>query len=518
MRCKSSSLAQDFAFIEKFVNTGAKLQDKRGGVSEMIYGYIAILAAYALLMILSRREECRSPFRRIASYLLRRQYELSQKKDGKNRWKRDICRRQLGKKLKTLQPDKAVQIQIREYYLSQYGVALTVVFLGVLACLAVWVSAHSSPLLVDGTYLRRNPYGGGDIPVELAAQVEGGAEEIFQYMVEERKYTQAEAEALCEEAAECLPEAIRSQNESLEDVQSDLDLTTQIDGYPFEISWDSDKYAIVNTDGTVANDGLQTGEVVTLTAHIRYEDWNWDHQLHVQVNPTVYTDRELLRLRIEELLHMQEQRTASTEAMVLPESVESGRVVWREIVEDGSGYLLCLILIAAGVLYWGKGRELERQMDRRRRELVLDYPEIVNKLALYMGAGMTIRNAFTKMGEDYKKQQRERRRYVYEEILITCYELQSGRSEREAYDHFGRRCQVQSYMKLSTLLSQNLRKGSNDLLYTLRQEAENAFSERKAMARKLGEEAGTKLLLPMMMMLCIVMVIIMIPAYFSFMM
>ena len=100
---------------------------------------------------------------------------------------------------------------------------------------------------------------------------------------------------------------------------------------------------------------------------------------------------------------------------------------------------------------------------------------------------------------------------------MTCYELQSGRSEKEAYDHLGKRCQVQVYMKLSTLLSQNLRKGSNDLLRVLRQEADTAFEERKGLAKKLGEEAGTKLLLPMMMMLCIVMVIIMIPAYFSFM-
>ena len=149
---------------------------------------------------------------------------------------------------------------------------------------------------------------------------------------------------------------------------------------------------------------------------------------------------------------------------------------------------------------------------------MLDYPEIVNKLALYMGAGMTIRNAFLKMGEDYRKQERRKKRYVYEEILIACYELQGGRLETEAYDHFGRRCQVQAYLKLSALLAQNLRKGSNDLLQMLRQEADSAFAQRKSLAKKLGEEAGTKLLLPMMMMLCIVMVIIIIPAYFSFMM
>ena len=99
---------------------------------------------------------------------------------------------------------------------------------------------------------------------------------------------------------------------------------------------------------------------------------------------------------------------------------------------------------------------------------------------------------------------------------MTCYELQVGRSETEAYDHFGKRCQLQPYIRLSALLSQNIRKGSNDLLRMLRQEADSAFAERKSLAKKLGEEAGTKLLLPMMMMLCVVMVIIMIPAYFSF--
>ena len=202
--------------------------------------------------------------------------------------------------------------------------------------------------------------------------------------------------------------------------------------------------------------------------------------------------------------------------MTLPGQIGTEPVIWQEIIEDSSGYFLILVLLAACALYWGKARELDQRLEERKRELLLDYPELVNKLALYMGAGMTIRNAFLKMGEDYKKQKERRKRYVYEEVLMTCYELQVGRSETEAYDHFGKRCQLQPYIRLSALLSQNIRKGSNDLLRMLRQEADSAFAERKSLAKKLGEEAGTKLLLPMMMMLCVVMVIIMIPAYFSF--
>ena len=483
----------------------------------MIYIYITVLIIYVLLFILSLKEEGRNPFHKMACYILRKKQRMERNAKGRRHdWRKDLSRRQLEDKLKTLQPTMPVPAQVKEYYQSRYSTVLMVLFAGVLICLAAWGSAHSSSLLMEGNYIWRNTYGQGDALIELAAQVEGEEEEIFQYVVEERKYTREEAEALYGAAVEILPEVIRGQNISLEDVRYDLDLVTRIEGYPFELSWESNSYALINTDGAVDNTELEEGVVVMLTAHFRYGQQAWDHQMYVQVNPVIYTYREALRNRIEELLHAQQEGTESEETMVLPESVDSKPIVWREIVEDSSGYLLLLIILAAGFLYWGSGRELDRQLEQRKKELMLDYPEIVNKLTLYMGAGMTIRNAFIKMGEDYKKYRKKRRRYVYEEILIMCHELQSGKAESEAYDHFGKRCQVSVYMKLGTLLSQNIRKGSNDLLYMLRQEADGAFAHRKNVAKKLGEEAGTKLLLPMMMMLCIVMVIIMIPAYFSF--
>ena len=49
----------------------------------------------------------------------------------------------------------------------------------------------------------------------------------------------------------------------------------------------------------------------------------------------------------------------------------------------------------------------------------------------------------------------------------------------------------------------------------LKEEADRVFLERKNTARKLGEEASTKMLIPMMMMLVIVMGIVIIPAFLS---
>ena len=75
------------------------------------------------------------------------------------------------------------------------------------------------------------------------------------------------------------------------------------------------------------------------------------------------------------------------------------------------------------------------------------------------------------------------------------------------------RIAIPSITRFTSLLSQNLRKGSTDLTALLNEEAKIAFDERKRRARIKGEEAGTKLLLPMMMLMIVVMVLIMVPAF-----
>ena len=93
--------------------------------------------------------------------------------------------------------------------------------------------------------------------------------------------------------------------------------------------------------------------------------------------------------------------------------------------------------------------------------------------------------------------------------------MSGGVAEQEAYERFGKRCMLSSYMKFSMLLSQNLRKGSKGLSEVLKMESIQAFEMRKSEAKKRGEEASTKLLIPMFLMFAVVLVIVMIPAFLS---
>lgn len=150
--------------------------------------------------------------------------------------------------------------------------------------------------------------------------------------------------------------------------------------------------------------------------------------------------------------------------------------------------------------------------------MALDYPKIVSQLSLYMGAGISTRKAWERMIEDYEKKNREEKecRAAYEEMCTALHEMQSGVPEALAYERFGARCHMPAYLKLGTLLSQNLRKGTKNLSELLKEEAEEAFEDRKALAKQMGEECESKLLFPMILMLLTILIMIMYPAVVSF--
>ena len=121
-----------------------------------------------------------------------------------------------------------------------------------------------------------------------------------------------------------------------------------------------------------------------------------------------------------------------------------------------------------------------------------------------------------RIGEEYRKVRRGEMRYVYEEMLCACREMKSGVPEGTAYENFGRRCGLPKYVKFGSLLSQSLKKGSKGLPEILAREARAAMEERKSMARKLGEQAGTRLIFPMILMFGVVLTVLIIPAFLSF--
>ncbi len=397
---------------------------------------------------------------------------------------------------------------------------LPVLFLFVLGVGLILYDFHASKEASDGI-IQRNDYGKGSRTESLEAQVEGESEKIpLEIEVKERQYQATEVQEFFDEILEKLDKKILGANESFRHVDQNLNLVSSIEGEPVEISWELDRYDLMNVKGEIMKDAIDPeGESINLKAVLTYtenEAYQASYQQPVCVFPKTAEAKDEVASEISEKIQKNQEKNASKETFALPKTVE-GKKISYYFPFNSRGLVLVVMSILILILLWLLGKQRGKELeDQRKEQLLLDYPELVNKLTLFLGAGMTVKRAWRKILQDYENSLKDHdTRYVYEEMKLTYREIESGVPEAESYENFGRRCNLPCYLKLGALLSQNLRKGVKGLSEMLHIESLQAFEERKARAKRKGEEAGTKLLLPMFMMLAIVLVIVTMPAFLT---
>ena len=412
--------------------------------------------------------------------------------------------------LQTLEPAGNTQERQKDYVIKKLSICSMIVGIGVIFSIALWIKDGIEKEIVDNS-IERNLYGDGSKKVSLIAE-DGDEEYCISLDIEEKSYTDEELMQMIETALPDLERSILGENESIDKVAYDLRLVKSVDGYPFDVEWRVDE-EYLDYEGHLVKDRLDAPVPVELTAVISCGSFALEHTFSMMIcSKAVQPDKaELMARQISE----KESTSRSDTKVTLPSEIEGQKIHWSYKRSYRGLLFLAATPLLMFLVYFGRDRDLHRQVEDREEQMRLDYPEIVSSLALLIGAGMTVPNAWMKIAGDYKnrKAQTGRKRYAYEEMLLTIYEMESGVSQMKAYEHFGRRCRIPSYNKLATLLSQNIRKGAANLPLLLREESKDAFEERKHLARSMGEKAGTKLLVPMMMLLGITLVIIMVPAF-----
>ena len=168
-------------------------------------------------------------------------------------------------------------------------------------------------------------------------------------------------------------------------------------------------------------------------------------------------------------------------------------------------------MIAMIYIWFSMDSKVKEKMDERNLQLLGDYAGFVSKLSLYMGVGLSLENIIRRIVD-----KEDKNRYFVRELEIALREIENHIPENEAMENFASRCKLSCYLKLSVLINQNIRKGNNNLSGQLKEETGKAFEERENMVKKYAQEAGTKLLFPMLLMLLVVMVMIMYPAFVAF--
>lgn len=419
---------------------------------------------------------------------------------------------QIEKDFRELYPGGNPGVRIREYYKTKKRqMFLLVISALVLLALSFYLDLQSSKL--EKNRITRNEYGEGKKEISLELKIGKEKWIPFSFVLEEKEYTKQELDALYENAVNSLPKIIKKKNKSLGSITSDLELVSVLEEYPFALSWSSSMPQLIDEDGSIYFENINRRETVLLTAYFQYKDWEKVTEIPVTILPKSAKDYGYY---LTEKIKEEEANSRKEKDFFLPDSYSSQSLQWRYPAANSTYFLAVLFCVILPFVSYQKDADIHRKIKQRREALLNAFPDFISRLILFMEAGMSVRGAMFRMLQDSSKNQRNH--YLYEELTYVCRQINNGLPEKEGYELLAMRCNLPCYRKLTGLLIQHMQKGSNTIIENLRKESVKAGEEQRGRMQKKGEEMGTKLLFPMMIMLGIVMVFIMVPALFSFQM
>ena len=355
---------------------------------------------------------------------------------------------------------------------------------------------------------------------EMEIEVEGLLDkpQRIEIPVTKRTYSKDEAKEAIKKGLEEILLTLPGENSSLQNITTDLNLTNEISDLGLSVRWDFGESELIDILGNVHNENLKENINLDIEVSLSYETYEESYIIPITVCPKILSDDErLLKGLIDKIANV-DKESAQKDGYTLPDTYEGKRLIYHYGEAFNFNIIPIMGIIIAILLCLQEKEKESRSAENRKRELMKDYPDIVSKLIVFIGAGLSVRQSWESIVIDYENECKENneRRYAYEEMVKALAKLKTGIYENTVYKDFGRSCALRQYMKLASLLEQNRRNGLANLHSLLSMESQSAWDERINLARREGEELNTKLLLPLFMMLLIVMMIIIVPALLIF--
>lgn len=415
----------------------------------------------------------------------------------------------VNKALKKLTVKEDIKRDVYLYNVQKVSICIVVIEIAFLLTLVVGITEKTEQKNINT--VTRSPLEDSEYNLEI--QDKDGHKEQITINVARKQYTRQQIDKIFQKRKDELIKKVLDKNKSPNKVDKKLNLVSRIGKEQIMISWNISDSEKIDYDGTLSEDIQPQGEVIILTATMTLEKHTQDYCFAVNVFPPVQKTS-----RVNKLQTYIDKNQIYSETVELPKKIDGKEITYYKITSKTSSFILPLGVIIAILLFILKDNNLKKEVEQRDRQMQNDYPEIVSKLLLYYGTGLSMKGIIEKMVKGYeaeKKEEHKLYRYAYEELTMCWIKIKSGVSESVAMNEYGERCKLHCYIKLAGLVEQNMRRGTKDLTFTLKNELKEAMNEKKNNLLRNGGQISTKLLGPMIIMLLISVVIIMVPAFMS---
>lgn len=196
----------------------------------------------------------------------------------------------------------------------------------------------------------------------------------------------------------------------------------------------------------------------------------------------------------------------------MPDHLENGdRLVWRTVENRDPVIYFVGMLVLMWLLYRSRFYRVRQEEKRARESIVKELPEFINKLILLLNAGVILNTAFLKIAEDISEQNLKRS-YFYRRINGIAHMVnETNASFHNELYKFAKHSGVKELMRITNIMMDNVSKG-DDLADKLRRENELLWFSRKQQAEEKGRLAETKMTMPLMILLMVLIMVATAPA------
>ncbi|MBR0410232.1 MAG: type II secretion system F family protein [Eubacterium sp.] len=412
--------------------------------------------------------------------------------------------------------DEETAKRCRRFIEEEFSLLFWGILIFLLAAAGLLAGRHFSEHRI---VIKRNPFGRGSLQQELVIRDKEGST-AAQVTIEEQELSPEGRKVLFADFFKDLEKNMRAGNRSLQKVNKPLRFDDMLTGYPFDVEYQPEDYSLIRADGIPGDRAKAlrgTGTIVTkIKVTASYRTWSESRTYKVRLIPA--EDRTGISPYDKVLAELRriERRDPGNDVVSFPEELE-GAVI---CLPGSMGYVRGLILLAFFLPLLPVLRryyKLKAAGEKLLKEEEEDFPVIVHQMVLFLTAGLSVSSAIHRITGYYlETRQTDGPRQAFENLLYLGRQLEMGTSQREVCMTWGRRSASPQYQKLSIALTQILVKGSKEGEQILSALEKEAFQQRMDRAKKAGKTAETKLLFPMVVLLCLVMFLVMFPAVLRF--
>ena len=157
-----------------------------------------------------------------------------------------------------------------------------------------------------------------------------------------------------------------------------------------------DKKDVIDSSGKIIKEINDKGDDVKLTGYLSLEDVTiiYEIPLHITGNDEIDSVQDKVQEIADENLY--------EKTIKLPRKINGKSIEFYSDVDTVADKFIIIGLIFAIAIFFFEDKNLDKNLKKRESQMVRDYPEIISKLLLYNGAGMSIRNGLERIVDSEK--------------------------------------------------------------------------------------------------------------------